>query len=55
MAYDFRWIPWNVGKVESHGLAVREVEYVVNDARRPYPGRDREREVAGHWRHTAWH
>jgi uncharacterized DUF497 family protein len=35
--YDFRWIAWNVGKVEGHGLSVGEVEYVVNDARRPYP------------------
>jgi len=35
--YDFRWIDWNVDKVESHGLSVADVEYVVNHARRPYP------------------
>jgi uncharacterized DUF497 family protein len=37
MACDFRWIPWNVGKVEGHGLSVEDVEWVVNAARRPYP------------------
>ena len=37
MSYDFRWIEWNVGKVAGHGLAVEDVEYVVNNARRPYP------------------
>jgi uncharacterized DUF497 family protein len=37
MSYDFRWIEWNIRKVESHGLSVAEVEYVVNSARRPYP------------------
>ncbi len=37
MFYDFRWIAWNVGKVQSHGLTVVEVEHVVNGARRPYP------------------
>jgi uncharacterized DUF497 family protein len=35
--HDFRWIDWNVQKMESHGLVVREVEHVVNNARRPYP------------------
>ena len=37
MFYDFRWIPWNIAKVEGHGLSVGEVEYVLNHARRPYP------------------
>jgi uncharacterized DUF497 family protein len=37
MAYDFRWIAWNIGKVEAHGLTVEHVEDVVNGARRPYP------------------
>jgi len=37
MSYDFRWIAWNVAKIESHGLTVNEVECVVNDARGPYP------------------
>ena len=37
MFYDFRWIAWNVGKIESHGLTVDQVEEVVNAARRPYP------------------
>ena len=37
MSYDFRWITWNTGKVEKHGLTIGEVEHVVNRARRPYP------------------
>ena len=37
MSYDFRWITWNVGKVEGHGLTIDDVEYVVNTARHPYP------------------
>jgi uncharacterized DUF497 family protein len=37
MFYEFRWIEWNIAKVESHGLTVEEVEYVVNTARRSYP------------------
>jgi uncharacterized DUF497 family protein len=37
MFYDFRWMAWNVGKVEGHGLTVEDVEYVVSYARRPYP------------------
>ena len=35
--YGFRWIRWNVDKVESHGLTVEDVEFVVENARRPYP------------------
>ena len=37
MSYDFRWIAWNIGKIEGHGLTISEVEYVVNHARQPYP------------------
>ena len=37
MFYDFRWIAWNIEKIESHGLTVVEVEHVVTHARRPYP------------------
>jgi uncharacterized DUF497 family protein len=37
MFYDFRWIAWNIEKVERHGLSVLDVEHVVNNARRPYP------------------
>jgi len=35
--YQFRWIPWNIDKIESHGLSVDDVEHVVNEARRPSP------------------
>jgi uncharacterized DUF497 family protein len=37
MFYEFRWIDWNIGKLDMHGLTVDEVEYVVNSARRPFP------------------
>lgn len=37
MSYDFRWIAWNISKVEGPGLTVADVEYVVNHALRPYP------------------
>jgi len=37
MRYDFRWIEWNIGKVEKHGCTPEEVERVVRNARRPYP------------------
>ena len=35
MLRDFRWIAWNLGKVE--GLTADNVEHVVDNARRPYP------------------
>ena len=37
MSFDFRWIDWNIGKVEDHGLTEIEVVHVVNNASRPYP------------------
>jgi uncharacterized DUF497 family protein len=37
MFYNFRWIEWNIDKVEAHGLSPEQVEFVVNNARRPYP------------------
>ena len=40
MRFDrFRWIEWNVAKIEKHGVWVREAEDVVREARRPYPQR----------------
>jgi uncharacterized DUF497 family protein len=40
MKFDrFRWNEWNVAKVEKHGVTVGEAEYVVRNARRPYPRR----------------
>jgi uncharacterized DUF497 family protein len=35
----FRWIEWNVGKCEKHGIDPADVEYVVNHAAPPYPQR----------------
>ena len=37
MGYDFRWIDWNVDKVEAHGLGTRDVEDVVNEAVGAFP------------------
>jgi uncharacterized DUF497 family protein len=37
MFYEFRWIAWNIDKVEGHGLSITDVEYVINNASRPYP------------------
>ena len=34
---EFRWIEWNVLKCEKHNVAPAEAEYVVENARRPYP------------------
>ena len=40
MLNDFRWIEWNVEKVQKHGCTVAEVECVVNHPPRGYPIRD---------------
>lgn len=37
MWYAFRWNAFNLAKIDKHGLSIDEVEYVVNNARRPYP------------------
>lgn len=34
---EFRWIQWNVDKVDSHGVTPDEAEDVVQAARTPYP------------------
>lgn len=31
----FRWIEWNITKVEGHGVRPEEAEYVVEHAKRP--------------------
>lgn len=41
---DFRWNAWNLEHATKHGCAVREIESVVRNARRPWPqyvGEDR--------------
>jgi uncharacterized DUF497 family protein len=35
--YAFRWIDWNLDKISRHGVTPEEVEYVVNQARAPFP------------------
>lgn len=37
MAHEFRWIPWNRGKVAQHHVEPEEAEFVVNHARPPFP------------------
>jgi len=34
---EFRWIDWNIAKVQSHGLTPEEAEFVVEHAELPYP------------------
>jgi hypothetical protein len=37
--YDFRWIVWNVDHIGRHAVTPEEAEYVVNNARPPFPRR----------------
>ena len=34
---EFRWIDWNIHKCWKHNVEPAEAEYVVRQARRPYP------------------
>ena len=34
---EFRWNEWNLDHVSKHGVTPDEAEYVVRNARRPYP------------------
>jgi len=34
---DFRWIDWNILKVQKHGVTPAEAEYVARHAHSPYP------------------
>ena len=34
---DFRWNEWNIGHVEGHGVSAEEAEWVVSNARQPFP------------------
>jgi hypothetical protein len=33
----FAWNDWNIGHLEQHGVTPEEAEYVVANARSPYP------------------
>jgi uncharacterized DUF497 family protein len=33
----FRWNAWNVQHIAEHGITPADAEYVVRNARRPYP------------------
>ena len=37
--YEFRWISWNTEKCELHGVHPEETEFVIRNARRPFPRR----------------
>lgn len=43
MAYVFRWIEWNVEHIAEHGVSTDEAEYVVEQARPPFPRKVGER------------
>lgn len=34
----FRWNAWNLEHIARHGIGDEEAEYVVNQAKRPFPG-----------------
>lgn len=37
---EFRWIDWNIDKVQGHGVEPGEAEEAVRNARPPYPRKD---------------
>jgi uncharacterized DUF497 family protein len=37
MWFTFLWFEWAIQNVEKHGLDTREVEFVVNNAKKPFP------------------
>jgi len=46
MWYEFRWNDWNVDHIAEHGVGPIEAEFVVRQARRPWP----EKIGDGKWR-----
>ena len=43
--HDFRWIEWNIEKVEKHGCTPAEAEQAVNHPARGFPQRDGEKRL----------
>jgi hypothetical protein len=43
MLHDFRWIDWNIDKVEKHGCTREEAQQVVNHPVRGFPRRSGEK------------
>jgi uncharacterized DUF497 family protein len=35
--YDFRWNEWNTDHIAAHGVTPADAEFVVRNARRPFP------------------
>ena len=33
----FRWNDWNIGHIADHGISQSEAEFVVDNAKRPFP------------------
>jgi hypothetical protein len=55
VVHDFRWIEWNVDKVEKHGCTPQEAEQVVNHPARGFPRRSGEKyHVHGRGQGSRW-
>jgi uncharacterized DUF497 family protein len=55
MFHDFRWIDWNIEKVEKHGCTVQEAQQIVNRPARGFPRRSGEKyKVQGRGRGGRW-
>jgi hypothetical protein len=37
LEYEFRWNEWNVEHIAQHGVRPSQAEYIVRNARRPFP------------------
>lgn len=37
MLYEFRWDDWNVNHIAEHGVSIAQAEFVVSNAKPPYP------------------
>jgi hypothetical protein len=34
---EFRWNDWNLGHIAEHGIVATDAEFVVNNAKTPFP------------------
>jgi uncharacterized DUF497 family protein len=52
VSHEFRWTAWNHDKLAQHNVQPAEAEFVVNQARRPFPMKvdDEKRLVCGQTR-----
>lgn len=55
MFHDFRWIDWNIDKVEKHGCTTHEAQQAVNRPARGFPRRAGEKyKVQGRGQGGRW-